>query len=155
MNSFIVSELASAGRVGPRCLLAHAEFEPQEPPLLHLFHAASNLSYRPDDQDQLKNLQHWTAVCQNSHVNELFLALARHIAHQSSTEDKNLLISAAQHPEQYQEKDEKLYWGLKYIVRGDLLLNDGSEITLDALGETLNFPPLPYLEDQPQPIDLE
>lgn len=49
--------------------------------------------------------------------------------------------------------DKKLYWGLKYIVRGDVVLPDGIDPTLDALSETLDLPILPYLEDQPKPLE--
>jgi hypothetical protein len=42
---------------------------------------------------------------------------------------------------------------LKYIVRGDLLLQDGAELPLDTLCHDLSLPSLPYLEDLP--LDAE
>jgi hypothetical protein len=62
-----------------------------------------------------------------------------------------LLINLAQHPE---KRDEPLSLGLKYYVRGDLVFEDGSEMTLDALCDELGLPRLPYLEEMPPEIDL-
>ena len=104
--------------------------------------------------EHINKLKQWEVECQKEGVDPLFPALARHIGHRSSDKDKMLLTKATQNPESYQEKDEKLFWGLKYFVRGDLILDDGSEITLDDFAEKVGLPPLPYLEEQPTPIEL-
>lgn len=79
-------------------------------------------------------------------------ALARHIARQSTLSDRKLLESAARNPE---SQPEPLSWGLKYIVRGDVILDDGTEITLDELCHELGLTPLPILEDMPSELKVE
>jgi hypothetical protein len=58
----------------------------------------------------------------------------------------------AKHPE---KREPPLSWGLKYYLRGDLVLEDGSEVTLDALCARLGLPPLPYLEDMPPELEVD
>lgn len=80
-------------------------------------------------------------------------ALARQVARCSSDDDRALLTQLCQHPELRAAGQpfgsDLLYWGLKYFVRGDLLLEDGSEITLDQLCDLHQLPRLPYLEEAP------
>ncbi|WP_045118689.1 hypothetical protein [Haliangium ochraceum] len=57
----------------------------------------------------------------------------------------------AAHPE---ECDPPLSWGLKYIVRGDLVRPDGSEVTLDRLCDEAGIPRLPLSAPLPPEIDL-
>lgn len=82
----------------------------------------------------------------------LWPALARHLARCSTAEDRALLIDLAQHPE---KREEPLFSGLKYYVRGDLVFEDGSEMTIDELCDELGLPRLPYLEDRPPVLSLE
>jgi hypothetical protein len=74
------------------------------------------------------------------------------MARLSTPEDRALLENLACRPEL---RDPPLRWGLQYIVRGDLVLDDGSVLTLDELCEELGLPPLPYLEDRPPPMDVD
>lgn len=82
----------------------------------------------------------------------LWSALARHLARRSTREDKALLEDLARHPE---KRDPPLSWGFKYIVRGDILLEDGTVVTLDELCDQHNLPHLPYLEDMPPELDID
>ena len=81
----------------------------------------------------------------------LWSALARHLARCSTDADRELLIDLARNPEQ---REPPLSWGLRFIVRGDLLFDDGSIVTLDELCDELGLPRLPYLEDMPDEIEL-
>jgi hypothetical protein len=82
----------------------------------------------------------------------LWPALARYVARCSTQRDRALLIDLIRHPE---KRKPPLSWGLKYYVRGDLVLSDGREMTLDALCKQLGFKPLPYLEDMRPEIDQD
>ena len=44
--------------------------------------------------------------------------------------------------------------GPKYIVRGDILLEDGSIVTLDKLCDEYKLPHLPYPEDFPPKLEI-
>lgn len=79
-------------------------------------------------------------------------ALARHLVHRSDAADRELLESLARDPEQVE--DGPLRWGLRFIVRGDLMLHDGSFVALDALCDEMGLPHLPYLEDPPPTPDV-
>ena len=70
----------------------------------------------------------------------------------STTEDRKLLEELAMHPE---KREASLGWGLRYIVRGDVLLPDSSETTLDELCLEVGIPLLPLLEDLPDEIGVE
>jgi hypothetical protein len=61
----------------------------------------------------------------------------------STNEDRALLADLAAHPELRQPP---MSWGLQYIVRGDVLLDDGTEVTLDGLCDEWGLDHLPYLE---------
>jgi hypothetical protein len=76
----------------------------------------------------------------------LWPALARHITRNPSLDDRALLEEIAQAPAR---RKPPLSWGLQYIVRGDIVLSDGSFVRLDELCDTLDLPHLPYLEDLP------
>lgn len=80
----------------------------------------------------------------NSSLDPLWGSLARHLARQSHQEDQKLLQSLAAHPE---FRKPPLSWGLKYIVRGDVMLDTGEVVTLDELTDQANLPRLSYLED--------
>ncbi len=61
-------------------------------------------------------------------------------------EDRALLVDLARHPE---KREPPLSWGLRFIVRGDVMDNDGEVLTLDELCGELGLPRLPYLEEMP------
>lgn len=91
----------------------------------------------------------------------LWPALARHVARCSTPEDRALLETLARSPD---EAPEPLRWGLRYYVRGDILFEDGSVVTLDDIWASLRekFPEdadqlrdLPYLDELPPDIELD
>jgi len=82
----------------------------------------------------------------------LWPALARHLARRSTEADRALLTDLAAHPEQ---REPPLSWGLRYIVRGDVLLDDGSVVTLDELADEQGMEHLPYLEEMPPELDVD
>jgi tetratricopeptide (TPR) repeat protein len=91
---------------------------------------------------------------QPSEGHPLWPALARHIARIATPADRALLKDLLRHPEH--AEDYLLTKGLKYWVRGDLVFEDGSEMTLDDLWQELrhhypddDIPDLPLLEDMP------
>jgi hypothetical protein len=61
----------------------------------------------------------------------LWRSLALTLCGRQSSADVALLVELAQNPSQRQAP---LRWGLQWIVRGDLLLLDGSTLALEALG---------------------
>lgn len=69
-------------------------------------------------------------------------ALARHLCNRATDDDRQLLTSLATSP----GRAPPLSWGLQYIVRGDLVFGDGTEMTLDQLADDLGLPHLPILE---------
>jgi len=58
----------------------------------------------------------------------------------------------AHHPEQ---RPEPLSWGLQHVVRGDVVLPDGTELTLDDLCDEIGEPHLPYLEEMPDELEVD
>ncbi|MBF0294092.1 MAG: TIR domain-containing protein [Magnetococcales bacterium] len=135
---FAIIEQCSLNRVGLRVLLA--QIKPASP-LLALFHHAAKVSVGyTEHMIQLKT------SLKNYQGDPLWPALARHVARCSTNDDKKLLENLAQNPEQ---REAPLQWGLKYIVRGDVMLNDGSEITLDEICDEHGLERLPYLEEMP------
>ena len=78
--------------------------------------------------------------------------MARHLARQSDDRDRRLLETrvAAAH-----EDDTPLGWGLRYIVRGDILLDGGRVITLDELCDLHGLPRLPLLEEMPDELEVD
>jgi 3',5'-cyclic AMP phosphodiesterase CpdA len=82
----------------------------------------------------------------------LWPALARYLARCATQKDRALLIDLIRHPE---KREPPLSWGLRYYARGDLVLSDGSELTLDALCQQLGLRPLPYLEEMRPEFDQD
>jgi hypothetical protein len=81
----------------------------------------------------------------------LWPSLARHLAGRSTPADRTFLEQLLRHPER---KEGPLSWGLRYLARGDVILNDGSEATLDDLAAEAGMPPIPLLEAMPPPPNL-
>ncbi|HLK59274.1 MAG TPA: hypothetical protein VKU00_22130, partial [Chthonomonadaceae bacterium] len=79
-----------------------------------------------------------------------WIAFARHIARLSTPEDWAFLEDLAAHPE---KRKGLLAWGLQYIVRGDILLPDDTEVTLDELCRSAGVPLYPLLEEMPPEIE--
>jgi hypothetical protein len=82
----------------------------------------------------------------------LWPALARHLSRRSSAADRAFLEGLVCNPAQ---REPPLSWALQYWVRGDLLLENGSETTLDTLCDEVGLPRLPYLEDMPDELQVK
>jgi TIR domain/NACHT domain len=136
LGSFAIVDSLSCGRNGARAAVAAGSFDEPEALLLS---AACRSIYGTSDNFLAEALD-----CYGSRVAPLWLALARHLVRRSSREDRLLLINSARYPEKMQEP---LQWGLQFIVRGDVLLEDNSVVTLDTLAEEAGLPLLTLLDD--------
>ncbi|MCP4657770.1 MAG: hypothetical protein GY856_20370 [bacterium] len=127
--------------------MAHAKI-PEDLPEGLLLADACRLSLQPDgDPAEFEAaLEHDAAS-----LDPLWPALARHLARRSTAEDRALLVDLARHPE---KREPPLSWGLQFIVRGDVMDNDGEVLTLDELCDELGLPRLPYLEEMPDELEL-
>lgn len=145
---------SSLFRSATREALAHLSPELLTSPLLLLFHQACRLSLNPTsspipfEQALAQYQQH------QPNPEPLWPALARWITRRPLPGDRELLLSLAQNPE-LRQHDSALFYGLKYYVRGDLVLPDNSEQTLDFYCDKLNVPRLPLLEFMPPELELE
>ncbi|MBF0180087.1 MAG: hypothetical protein HQM03_08690 [Magnetococcales bacterium] len=141
---FAWTEYRSYGRTATCYFIAQNQPEDK---LIGLFYHASNIHYgREEHMIQLET------SLQNYQGDPLWPALARHVARCATDEDKKLLENLAKNPEL---REPPLQWGLKYIVRGDVMLADGSEITLDEMCDELGLPQLPYLEEMPPLLEID
>ncbi len=148
--NFATIEARSVGRVTGRALLA-ANRSVKAPPTAQLLSPACRLTNGSVDADLA---EFNTALDQHgSGLHPLWTALARHLARRATEADRTLLESLARDPSQIE--DGPLRWGLRFIVRGDVMLPDGSFVTLDELCDQAGLPHLPYLEDPPEPLDVD
>jgi hypothetical protein len=109
--------------------------------------AACRLSFRPEES----SAEFEAALDGYDLAEPLWPALARHLARRAQEGDRELLEERARNPS---GESEALRWGLRYIVRGDVLLEDGTVVQLDDLSQEVGLEPLAYLEDLPQELDL-
>jgi 3',5'-cyclic AMP phosphodiesterase CpdA len=141
-------DLFSFGRITGRAFLASVKLHnplPEEAMLA----AACRLSLQPErDPVEFEQIlaQH------SSSVEPLWLALAGHLAGRSTTDNRDLLVDLAQHPEKL---DPPLRWGLQFIVRGDVLCEDGTIVTLDQLCDHHGIDHLPYLEVMEKELEID
>jgi hypothetical protein len=148
LPTLAILELGSvAGRASPRAALAHGEVR-EGVPLLALFRAACRASFAPGDASLREAA---TSACDAFDGDPLWPALARHIARISTTEDRALLVELARHP---QRREPPLSWGLQHYVRGDLVLDGDSIVTLDELCAEAGLEPLPLLEDMADELEI-
>ena len=136
-----------AGRAAPRAAMAHGQI-PHEVPLLAMFRLACRASFAPHDPDLRAAA---ARACADFGGDPLWPALARHVARISTAEDRALLVELARHPEL---REPPLSWGLQHYVRGDLVLGDGSVVTLDELCAHARIAAPPLLEDMPDELDV-
>jgi len=139
LQAFAHADLLSLGRAVARSVVAYADLPSTSPPIAVL-KPACHLSLHPGADPALfeKALRRYGPLCDS-----VWPALARHLAMRSTNEDRALLADLAAHPELRQPP---MSWGLQYIVRGDVLLDDGTEVTLDGLCDEWGLDHLPYLE---------
>jgi hypothetical protein len=69
----------------------------------------------------------------------------------STAQDRMLLEDLACSPER---REPPLSWGLQYYVRGDLMFDDDSVVTLDELCAQVGLEPPPLLEDMPDELNI-
>lgn len=134
------------GRAAPRATLGYGEIP--DKPVLALFRTACRTSFTPGDVSLLAAT---ARACEAFDGDPLWPALARHVARISTPEDRALLEDLARHPEQRQPP---LSWGLQHYVRGDLVFDDDSVVTLDELCAQAGLAPLPLLEPMPDELDI-
>ena len=142
----VLEVISVAGRAAPRSTLAYGI--PSDAALPALFHSACRASLSPRDA-RLRKIA--AAACRGFEGDALWPALARHVARISTPEERELLTDLARHPE---KREPPLSWGLQYYVRGDLVFDDDSVVTLDELCAQANLPPLPLLEPMPDELDI-
>lgn len=118
---------------------------PEEENPLPMMVAACRLSLAPDSAEAFRFFAHSSGP-QSRHVDPLWRALARHLARRSTTDEIRLLTNLAEHPEQ---RTGALGLGLRYLVRGDVVLEDGTELCLDEIADAFGLPRLPYVEAVP------
>lgn len=147
---FMNLEVVSVGRLLGRSVVRHHQNSTQNPQLA-LLSAACQLTDAP--QGTPTSELDRALEKHSPSLHPLWPALARHLARRGDAADRQLLESLAREPEQVD--DGPLRWGLRFIVRGDVMLPDGSFATLDSLGRDLGRDPLPYLEDPPIPLAVE
>jgi len=146
IEEFAMLELRSPGWAAARTRLAQIEESPEIE--IRLLSETCRFSLNPRRMEEHLGdaLQEASAGCL-----ALWPALARHVARRATSDDRTLLNDYAAHPERC---EPPLSWGLQYIVRGDVLLADGSTVTLDDLADQAGLPHLPYLEEMGEEIDL-
>ena len=151
LPDFALGETFSSGRVMLPAILAHAERVP-ETAAARLMRAACRVYYGLEEPDALGTaLEHYGRGIPPK--GELWLALARHIAGCGSPEDTALLDRLARCPD---EVEPPLQWGLKYIVRGDVMLEDGTEIQLEDLAAEVGLESaLPYIDPMPERFEVD
>ncbi len=143
LERFVLTEFYSFGRASTRSLLGQVEHP--ENILQALLAEACHCSLDPMRESMLDLSRNPKSL------DPLLPALARHIARRSTPADKALLETAAMTGgEGY---PEPLCWGLRFIVRGDVLLDDGSFVTLDELAAEAGVAPLPFLEEMEDEMD--
>jgi 3',5'-cyclic AMP phosphodiesterase CpdA len=142
LRDWAVLEALSAGRCGARFALALLDPEEQSG-IVRLYCLAARLSYRPRSDSQPFQ-QVLTEI--GPDLPPLWPALAKHLCRRSTTEDRALLLDLAKNPE---KAGEPLCWGLQFIVRGDVMREDGSIVTLDQIAAVAEQEPLPLLDDMP------
>jgi hypothetical protein len=148
LSAFVFLETCSvAGRAAPRAALADGKV-PEGVPLLALFRAACQASFVPGDARLRAAV---IRACDAFDGDPLWPALARHVARISTADDRALLEDLARHPE---KREPPLSWGLQHYVRGDLVFDDDSVVTLDELCAQAGLAPLPLLEAMPDELDI-
>jgi hypothetical protein len=85
-------------------------------------------------------------------LDPIWPAFARHLARRSTAEDRALLEHRIAHAE---DDDSPLGWGLRFIVRGDVQLDDGTIVTLDELCDRHGLARLPLLEEMPPELEVD
>jgi hypothetical protein len=145
IEDFARIEYLSLGRLAGRAFLAASKPTERRLTPQGLLSSACRLSFQHENPAKLR-------IPAKKLIDPLWPALARHIARRSTPEDRALLEDLARHPE---KRKPPLEWGLRFIVRGDLLLDDGSFLTLDDLAKEAGIEPLPYLDEMEPELEID
>jgi hypothetical protein len=149
LQEFKILQMFSFGRSTARATLVGLSGRQDEAAVM-LVAAACESSMRPGSSAH--ELESALATYEESpNPDPLWPALARHLARRREEGDWELLEDLARHPE---KREPPLSWGLRFIVRGDLVMDDGSVVELDTLSRQHGLQPLPYIEELPDEIDL-
>ena len=119
--------------------LKRCEILPDTPELVRLL----QLSARGQDA--------WETATTDIHP--IWPAFGHHLARRSTPEEKALLENYAQTPDS--ANDPQLALGLRFIVRGDIMLPDGQFKTLDEIADEHELQRLPFLEEVPEPFTTD
>jgi hypothetical protein len=144
-RNFATGEIFAFGRVSLPATLANSKDSPVEE--IRMLQIACRIHYGhygyKHQPDLLNNV---IAAYSKEEANLLWPCLARHIAGLASEEERQFLNDLIKYPE---HGNPGIADGLKYIVRGDVFFDDGTEATLDDLCAEIGQEPLPYLEPMP------
>jgi nucleoside phosphorylase len=144
LRCFVLLDVVSfAGRACSRSAVAYCELPVEVPEVLRLLRLGCRASLSPGDESLRSQV---AEASQSFEGDRLWCALTRHLAGVASNDDRSFLIDAASRPERRQAP---LAWGLQFYVRGDLMLDDGSIVTLDQLSARAGHESIPLLEEVP------
>lgn len=137
---FVLLEMINVGRMGTWKALGEFASRTSCHLAWSLISAACHIRAHATMDYQLLHteLKRW-----DSSNDPLWPALAKHLVGQSSQKDRTLLGELAAHPE---KRAGILQWGLRYYIRGDVLLASGETLLLDDITGILGIHPLPYLD---------
>jgi 3',5'-cyclic AMP phosphodiesterase CpdA len=146
-EDFALIEVSSAfARSSVRVALAHGKLLDDPDHELGLFQLACRFSLGHE------LASHQLRAALRYRGDPLWPALARHVARISTAADRALLEDLAARPEQ---REPPLSWALRSYVRGDIMLGDGTVVTLDELCDELGAPRFALLEDMAPEIELD
>lgn len=145
---FAVLEIASAlARASVRAAIAHGKIANSKYPEVALLTQACRVSL-----GHAPVSRHLRDAAARFRGDRIWPALARHVARVSTVEDRTVLENAAARPDQF---EGLVSWGLRYYVRGDIVMRNGTVLTMDEICDELTIPRLPLLEDMLPEIELD
>ena len=140
INDFAKCEFLSWGRAVRRSILARVQ---PETILERLFVNACQISLGKPSGHSDNSFESAIDECR-LRESILFGYRSRNTCKRSSEEDRSLLSDRVQ---SIHKPESALDYGLKYLIRGDLILADGTEMAIDDICSAIGIPHLPYLED--------
>lgn len=137
-------------RVGPRVLLAYLPENSRlmQIPEVSLLARAGYLSLHPDSDRALYEQE--LRDCEGS-IWPIWIDLARYLAGQADADERaRLQAPLTAYPEL--QNEPIMQWGAQFFLKGDIWLPGDTVITVDALCEAAKQPPLPFLDELPEPL---
>lgn len=143
LQDFAALDAVSIGWAGPRALIGHLG---ECPGPLSIFVSAcqASLTDRSDVAALDKSIAHWEAD-----VHPLWCALARYLARRPTDDDRAMLTALASGTARIRPDPTLDSNMLRFLVRGDVVLDGGDVIDLDEIASVAGVARLPYLEDLP------